>query len=231
MTAEATIYVICSDLARNGKTLLARTLTDHLLLEGRDPYCFDLSAPEGTLRAYFPGRTTLIDFSEAAARERLFGTILGMAGRDYVIDVAANRLAEFREAAVNQGFPAAAQDAGFYLCVLYIVDRDEKSLHAAVSIEDALLPDLFVPVVNRFIGSALPEGVPGPTLVMTKIDPELHAIISHRRFSLRNFMLGDNAGVPPRMQANLRNFLHGLQAGLREFEPALSLRQLQATEI
>jgi hypothetical protein len=231
MTAQATIYVVCSDQTSNGKTLLARTLTDHLLIEERDPLCFDLSAPEGILRAYFPGRTTLINFADETARERMFDTILARAGRDYVIDVAASYMAAFRDAAVNRGFQATAQDMGFNLCILYIVDRDERSLQAAVSVEDALQPDLFVPVVNRFIGSALPDGVPGPTLVMTKIDPELQAIISHRRFSLRNFMLGDNTGVPPRMQANLRNYLHGLQAGLREFEPALSLRQLRAAEI
>lgn len=231
MTAHSTIYVICSDLTRNGKTLLARTLTDHLLLEGRDPLCLDLSGPEGVLRAYFPGRTTLIDFSDETARERLFTLMLDRAGRDYVIDVAARQLDDFREAAVARQFPAAARDKGFNLCILYIIDRDEKSLHAAVRIEDALLPDLFVPVVNRFVGSVLPEGVPGPTLVMAKIDPELQAIISNRRFSLRGFMLGDNTGVPPRMQVNLRNYLHGLQAGLREFEPALSLRQLQTAEL
>jgi hypothetical protein len=231
MTAEATVYVICSDLTRNGKTLLARTLTDHLLLESRDPFCFDLSAPEGGLRAYFPGRTTLVDLTDERARDRLFGSILAGAGRDYVIDVPAARVPAFCEAASDHGFTAAAQDKGFHLCVLYIVDRDEKSLHAAVGVEDALLPDLFVPVVNRFIGSALPEGVPGPTLVMAKIDPELQAIISHRRFSLRGFMLGDNTGVPPRMQANLRNFLHDLQTGLRDFEPALSLRQLRTADL
>jgi hypothetical protein len=223
------VFIVCSDQARNGKTLLARVLVDFLLMEGRDPFCFDLGHPEAALRAYFPGRTALVDFSMPEGQARVFDTILARAGRDYVIDVPAAHLARFCETAGGEDFPAMAREKDFRLAVLFVVDRDEKSLAAAAAVEEILLPDIFVPVANRFVGSALPEGVPGPVLAMERLGDELRSAISHRRFSLRAFMQGDEAAVPARHRHSLKSFLHGLVTGMREFEPALSLQALRET--
>lgn len=231
MAAPATVFIVCSDQARNGKTLLARVLVDFLLMEGRDPFCFDLAHPTGALRAYFPGRTALVDFTQADGQAKVFDTILTRAGRDYVIDVPAIHLARFCELAGARKFPASLQAKDFRTAALFIVDREEKSLRTAITVEEILVPDLFVPVANRFIGSALPDGVPGPVLVMEGLEPELHAVVSNRRFSLRVFMLGDDSAVPLRLRISLKNFLHGLVAGMREFQPALSLQTLRETAL
>jgi hypothetical protein len=223
------VFTVCSDQARNGKTLLARVLVDFLLMEGRDPFCFDLGHPEGALRAYFPGRTAAVDFAMPEGQARVFDTMLTWAGRDYVIDLPAQHLARFCETAGGDGFAAKAREKEFRLATLFIVDRDERSLTTAAAVEDILMPDIFVPVANRFVGTALPEGVPGPVLVMERLEDELEAVISHRRFSFRAFMQGDEAAVPLRHRTSLKNFLHRLVTGMREFEPALSLQALRET--
>ena len=221
------VFIVCSDQARNGKTLLARVLVDFLLLEGRDPFCFDLGHPEAALRPYFPGRTMHIDFAVPEGQAKLFEMILGRGGRDYVIDLPAQHLAQFCEVAGRLSFPAEAEARGFRTCALYIVDREEKSLTTAVAVEEILLPDIFVPVANRFVGSALPDGVPGPVLVMERMDTPLREVVANRRFSLRIFMQGDESQVPVKLRHALKNFLHGLVTGMREFEPALSLQALR----
>jgi hypothetical protein len=231
MAAPPMVLIVCSDQARNGKTLLCRVLVDFLLMEGRDPFCFDLGYPDGSLRAYFPGRTALIDFSGTEGRARVFTTILARAGRDYVIDVPAQHLARFCEAVGSEEFPERARANGFRLVVLYVVDQDEKSLSTAAAVEDILRPDIFVPVANRHVGSALPDGVPGPVLVMERLDNELLPVISHRRFSLRAFMQGEEATVPARQRIPLKAFLHRLVTGMREFEPALSIQALRDTSL
>jgi hypothetical protein len=223
------VFTVCSDQARNGKTLLARVLVDFLLMEGRDPFCFDLSHPEGALRAYFPGRTALVDFAMPEGQTRVFDTILARSGRDYVIDLPAQHLARFCEMAGGDAFAARAREKDFKLATLFVVDRDERSLSTAAAVEEILLPDIFVPVANRFVGSALPDGVPGPVLVMERLEDELQSVISHRRFSLRAFVQGEEASVPVRHRTSLKNFLHGLVTGMREFEPALSLQALRET--
>jgi hypothetical protein len=231
MTQPATLFIVCSDLSRNGKTLLARVLTDYLLIEGRDPFCFDLGAAEGGLRSYFPGRTARASLGNPQEAAGFFDRMLAAAGRDQVIDIAADQLAAFREAASSRGLAAAAHAQGFRLCILFIVDRDETSLKAAIDLEEELVPDLFVPVINRFAGSALPEGVPGPALAMERLEPELAMIIASRRFSLRAVMLGEDTGIPLRHKTSLKNFLLALETGIREFAPALSLQQLRAANL
>ena len=231
MPAPPTIYIICSDRGRNGKTLLARILVDHLLIAERDPFCFDLSAPEGALRAYFPGRTALIDMADETSRARLFDLLLARAGRDYVIDVPSAQLARFCDAAGAIPLHEAAREKGFRLCVLFVVDRDPASLKTAVAIEDLLQPDLLAPVVNHFVGTSLPQGVPGPVIGIDRIEGELRVIVSHRRFSLRSFLLGDETEVPPRLRPQLKNVLHGVMDGLRNLEPAMSLQSLHAADL
>ena len=75
MAITPTIYVVVSDQHRNGKTLLARLLSDYLLLDGRDPFLFDTDAPDGPLRNFFPGRTALADFAAIRGQMKLFDTI------------------------------------------------------------------------------------------------------------------------------------------------------------
>ncbi len=221
MAAPQTIYLVCSDRDGNGKTLLARILVDFLLAGERDPFCFDLGAPAGKLRNYFPGRTALVDFTQPAGQEKLLSTLLERPGRDYVIDIPAAQLAEFCEVANAAGLTARARDKGSAITVLYVVDNDEASLETALALEQILTPELFVPVANRVVGSALPEGVPGPVLFMDKLHPDLESIISHRHFSLRAFMLGNEDGVPSRFRATLKAFLQRLIAVMNGFENAL----------
>ena len=231
MPAPSTIYIVCSDRGRNGKTLLARILVDHLLIAGRDPFCFDLGAPEGALRAFFPGRTALIDMNDETSRAKFFDLLLGRAGRDYVIDVPSAQLARFCEAASTLQLPEVARAKDFRLCVLYVVDRDPASLKTAVALEEMLEPDLLAPVVNRFVGTSLPEGVPGPVIVLERIEGELRVLISHRRFSLRSFLLGEETEIPARLRPQLKNVLHGVIEGLRNLEPAMSLHSLHEADL
>lgn len=223
MASPPLIAIVCSDRPRNGKTLLARVFVDHLLMQGRDPYCLDLSHPEGALRAFFPGRTALVDFAQVAGQMKVFDAILASPGRDYVIDVPAPVLAKFCEVVASLRFLAAARDKGFASAILYIVDTGTDSLKSAAAVEDILVPDLFVPVANRFIGSALPDGVPGVTVTLEKLDPDVIPIVSNRRFSFRAFLLGDESTVPFRLRGNLKTVLHGAISGLRDIAPALSL--------
>ena len=87
--------VVCSDESRNGKTLTARLLTDHLLLTGRDPHVFDCDDPRGHINRFFPARSTLIDIVRTPGQIRLFDTVLANPGRDYVVDLPANALDGF----------------------------------------------------------------------------------------------------------------------------------------
>lgn len=227
MARQPTIYVICSDRHRNGKTLLARVLVDFLLIEGTDPYVLDADVPEGPLRAAFPGRTALVDLAAIRGQMKLFDTILGSPGRDYVIDLPAIATPLFCEAAAELGFGAEARRQGFATVVMFVIDKDQESVTTAANVQAILKPDVFVPVRNAQVGSAYRASPTDLVIDMPALPRELSAITEDRRFSFRNFMLGDDSGIPRNLRPALQEFLAGLTSSFREIGPALSLGKLK----
>jgi hypothetical protein len=219
-----TLYISCSDQHRNGKTFLARLLVDYLMLDGRDPFVIDTDAPDGPLRAYFPGRTALADFSQISGQMRLFDTIMGAPGRDYVIDLPVRHMEPFFKAVAELDFFAEAHRAGFRVMVFYIVDRAPASLKAARAIQEFPGIDMFVAVANEFVGTSWPheEGA----LVLPELPRQLAIAISDRRISLRNFVLGDRQNLPGSQTNMLSSFLAQTMANLANIEPIFSLQQL-----
>ena len=227
MTTQPVLYIVCSDRHRNGKTLLARVLADHLMLDGRDPFIIDAGFPDGPLRGYFPGRTALVDFETIPGQMKLFDTILGSLGRDYIVDLPSAQTENFFKAAEELGFIEEARRQGFKVVVLFIVDQNLESFKAAEALEAQAGPDLMVLVRNGFVGSAL-AGARGKVVVdMPGLAPAIMAIAGARRFSFRNFLLDDAQGLAEGQAARLKSFLYEIMTGLRNIGPATTLGSLR----
>jgi len=227
LAAQPVIHIACSDRHRNGKTLLARVLVDYLMLDGRDPFVIDAGFPDGPLRNYFPGRTALVDFEATAGRMKLFDTILGSPGRDYVIDLPSEQTDNFFKACVELGFIAEAQRHGFRIVVLFVVDQNPDSLKSAATLETRVRPDLVVPVRNAFIGSTLTDAGHRTVIDIPALDPEIMALTEAKRFSFRIFLLDDGQGLNPPQKTRLKSFLYEIMVGLRNIAPAVSLQALK----
>ena len=225
MADKPTIYITASDASRNGKTLLARLVVDYLLLDGKDPFIFDTDAPDGPLRLFFPGRTALADFEKMPGRMKLFDTILTSPGRDYVIDLPQRHMQPFFKAVAELGFFSEAQKAGFRIIVFFVVDRSVHSLRAAQDVFEVPGIDLFVAVVNESVGSAWPkeEGA----LMMPALPRPLAIAIGDRRFSLRNFVLGDDQAIMPADKLALNTFLFAVLDSLNTLDTAVTMSRLK----
>ncbi|MDE2383347.1 MAG: hypothetical protein KGO53_01910 [Alphaproteobacteria bacterium] len=225
MAAASTIYITASDQNRNGKTLLARLIADFLLLDGKDPFIIDTDAPEGPLRQFFPGRTALADFEKMQGRMKLFDTILEAPGRDYVVDLPQRHMQAFFHAARELEFFAAAHASGFRVFVFFIVDRTQASLRAAKGVFEEPGIDLFVAVKNEHVGSSWPpeEGA----LVLPALPRSVTNAIAEKRFSLRNFVLGDDQGMAGADKLALNQFLLGVLGGLSGLDVELSMAGLK----
>lgn len=225
MAQAPTLFITCSDQHRNGKTFLARLLVDYAMLDGRDPFVIDTDAPDGPLRTYFPGRTALADFSIINGQMKLFDTIVSAPGRDYVIDLPVRHMESFFKAVAELDFFEEAHRAGFRIIVFYIVDRSASSLKAARAVQEFPGIDLFVAVVNEFVGSSWPrdEGA----LILPELPRNLAIAISDKRISLRNFVLGDRQNLPEGQVNMLTSFLSQALANLANIEPVFSLKQLR----
>jgi hypothetical protein len=220
-----TVYVVTSDQARNGKTLLARCIADYLLLDNRDPFLIDTDTPEGALRNYFPGRTQLVNFAKVQGQIKIFDSILGSPGRDYVIDLESRDAQAFFDEVKELDFFTEAKKLGFRFILLFIVDAAETSARFARDLTRGADLDLFVPVKNTFVGSAWPED--DAALTMPTLDHDTAVAISHRRFSFRSFVLGDTQNLAEPAVKSLNRFIYEVMQGLNNLEPLLSVRGLR----
>ena len=225
MANAPTVYIVASDQSRNGKTLLARLLADYLLLDGKDPFLIDTDAPEGPLRHFFPGRTALADFEKIQGRMTAFDTILAAPGRDYVVDLPQRHMLDFFIAVRELDFFAAAKAAGFRVIVFFIVDRATSSLRAAKDVYGEMGIDLFVAVKNEFVGSAWPPGE--GALVIPILPRDVALAISEKRFSLRNFVLGDDQGLENDQRLALNSFMFAVLGSLNSLDTEISLAALR----
>jgi hypothetical protein len=217
-----TVFIIASDQHRNGKTLFARLLADYLMLDGLDPFLIDTDAPEGPLRARFPGRTQLADFARTQGQIKIFDTILNARGRDYVIDLTAKHTQGFFETVTSLGFFTEARKQGFFITVFFIVDKQGDSLKQARALNEREDISLFVPVRNLFVGSAWPEA--DWAFTMPVIDDAILTSISRRHFSLREYVLGDMQGLPYAQDVPLKRFIYQVMQGFNDLDSIIRLR-------
>ncbi len=224
MAITPTIYIVASDQHRNGKTLLARIIADYLLLDGHDPFLIDTDAPEGPLRAFFPGRTALADFAAITGQMKLFDTILGSPGRDYVVDLPVRHMESFFAAERDLSFFKECHVQGFRIFLFYMVDNSFTSQKSARSLQRYPGVDLFVPVRNIMVRSAWPEE--DGALTLPFLPAPVASAISNRRFSLRSFVQGDVQGLSEENASALQSFLYEVLGNLTNLEPSLSLKNL-----
>jgi hypothetical protein len=222
-----TVTIVASDQHRNGKTLLARMLADYLLLDNLDPFLIDTDAPDGPLRTFFPGRTLLADFTQTKGQIKIFDTVLASTGRDYVIDLTAEHTRDFFDFAQAMEFFSEASKRGFFIVVMFIVDNSYESVALARSIDERAGVNMVVPVRNAAIGSFWPKDE--WAFQVPALDDKIFTRIALRRFSFREFVMGDLQTLPKQYDMELKRFVYQVMQGFNDLEQIISLRagQLQ----
>jgi hypothetical protein len=227
MTDRPALHIICSDRARNGKTLLARLLTDWILLGGGDPFVLDLDAPDAPLAARHPDRSLAADFSRVTGRVAVFDTIMNDAGRSHVLDLPARDLDVFLSEARKIGFLDAAREAGREVVFLFMVARSGKSVLKAREVSRAVAPCVLHPARNTYVGDLLDDDevaelyldlfVTGE-IVLPKISAGAMATVEDPGFSFRDFVEGRIEAPSSFQQFELLDFTNTVfeqLAGLR----------------
>ena len=156
---------------------------------------------------------------------KLFDTILGSPGRDYVVDLPARHLEGFFKATGELNFFEETAKAGFRVILFFIVDRSAASLKSARAHERLKGIDLFVPTINQFVGSYWPN--PASGFSIPALPQPLAFAISDKRFSLRAFTLGDPQGLSEDLQPLLSSFLFEVLGNLGNLEPIFTLNSLR----
>ena len=214
--------IVCSDITRNGKTLLARLYADlYSLRKEGSPVIFDTDLSENGIVNYFPQATNLIDLSRIAHQVSLFDTMLAISakgnGPDFIVDVAANELKRFFFRIFNDiGFERGAFEVDLDIQICHVISWTMKSLKCAANIRDSLSTARFVAVRNMAI-EALPF-TPAPheegqvphvdiDLFLNALSPEAFALVNDNSFSFAKFVTGNYDDMAYEIKADIWNFL------------------------
>jgi hypothetical protein len=211
------VYIVCSDQARNGKTLFARLYADALMLGNPDRVrVFDTDFPNGGLAQFFVDNCEIVDLAKTGGQVRLFDTIIEEPQFHYVIDLQSSLTAKFFQIFNDIRFDEGAAEAGIGIAVFFIVDRSMSSIHAAEAVRSALTCSEFIIVRNDAIGTLLhlPSAAESylrieknRDLVLPRLSAAALAYIEQRGFSFADFISGEIAPPPEAVKAELWRFL------------------------
>src|ERR1700757_3822141 len=106
------VYIICSPRPLVGKTLVARQLSEFLLLKNGTVAAFDINLKEPSLLEYLPGITETADVEDTYGKMALMDRLIVNDGVSKVVDLGYHAFDEFFKMSAEIGFIKEAAQRG-----------------------------------------------------------------------------------------------------------------------
>src|SRR3954464_8628035 len=113
------VYIICSPRPLVGKTLIARLLSEFLLLQRGAVVAFDINLKEPSLLDYLPKLTETADVIDTFGKMQLMARRILNDGIAKVIDLCFHAFDEFFKMSEEVGFMKEAARRGMALVVMF----------------------------------------------------------------------------------------------------------------
>lgn len=210
------VYIVCSPRPQVGKTLLARLLSEFLLLKNGEVLAFDIAIREPSLIDYLPKITETAEIDDTYGKIQLMDRVIIDDGLAKVIDLGYYSFDEFFKMSEEIGFLKEAARRNVAPIVLFCADTDRLSMRSFEALRHQVPSTRLISVENEHIlRDDLPQlftqgrmlRVPAlPLFLKTYIDrlnfsftgylrrekdpsTELHQWIRHNYYSLRELEL------------------------------------------
>src|SRR6202041_1087278 len=121
------VYIICSPRPLVGKTLIARLLSEFLLLKDGTVAAFDINLKEPSLLDYLPKITETAEVDDTFGKMALMDRLIVDDGVSKVIDLGFHAFDEFFKMSEEIGFMKEAARRGVAPIVLFVADTDRVS--------------------------------------------------------------------------------------------------------
>src|SRR2546422_4825800 len=126
MTATP-VYIVCSPRPLVGKTLLARLLSEFLLLKNGTVISFDINLKEPSLLEYLPRTTETADVIDTYGKMQLMDRLIVNDSTAKVIDLGFHAFDEFFKMIDEIGFMKEALRRNVAPVILFVADLDRTS--------------------------------------------------------------------------------------------------------
>jgi hypothetical protein len=211
------VYIVCSPRPQVGKTLLARLLSEFLLLKNGEVLAFDIAIRDPSLIDYLPEIAETAGIDDTYGKIQLMDRVIIDDGVAKVIDLGYYSFDEFFKMCEEIGFLKEASRRNVAPVVLFCADTDRVSLRAYDALQHQIPRSHLITVENEHVlRDDLPDWVrqgrmlrvPAlPLFLKTYIDrlsfsftgylrrekdtsTELHQWIRHNYYTLRELELG-----------------------------------------
>lgn len=216
------VYIICSPRPQVGKTLLARLLSEFLLLKNGRVVAFDVNLKEPSLLDYLPNVTETAEIEDTFGKMQLMDRIILDDGTAKVIDLGFHAFDEFFKMSEEIGFMKEAARRNVRPIILFAADTDRVSARGYQALAQQIAPSRLIAVDNeRVVRGELPEAfAAGRLLRISALPLFLKTYIDRLTFSFTDYLRHEKDSSTELHQWIRRNYL-----SFRELELSLILQR------
>ena len=212
------VYIVCSPRPLVGKTLLARLLSEFLLLKDGTVSSFDINLKEPSLLEYLPRLTETADVMDTFGKMQLMDRLIVHDGVAKVIDLGFHAFDEFFKMTNEIGFLKEATRRSVAPIVLFVADTDRVSARAYPTLREQIPLKTLITVDNEYVvRGELPEAMgAGQVLRITALPSFLKTYVGRLSFSFTDYLRNERDSSTELHQWIRRNYTN-----LRELEFSL----------
>jgi hypothetical protein len=218
---QTPVYIICSPRPLVGKTLIARLLSEFLLLKNGTVTAFDVNLKEPSLLEYLPKITETAEVDDTFGKMALMDRLIIPDGVAKVIDLGFHAFDKFFEMTEEIGFMKEAVRRDVAPVILFVGDTDRVSARSYPVLQRQIPPSALVTVDNEYVvrGELPTAFVRGKTLHIAALPNFLRTYIDRLSFSFSDYLRHEKDSSTELHQWIRRNYL-----SFRELELSLILQ-------
>src|SRR5438477_10000633 len=137
---QTPVYIVCSPRPLVGKTLIARLLSEFLLLKNGAVAAFDVNLKEPSLLEYLPGITETAEVDDTFGKMALMDRLIVDDGISKVIDLGFHAFDEFFKMTSEIGFLKEAARRSVAPIILFVADTDRVSARSYQMLQEQMPP-------------------------------------------------------------------------------------------
>ncbi len=216
------VYIICSPRPLVGKTLIARLLTEFLLLNNGNVAAFDINLKEPSLLEYLPGATETAEIDDTLGKMALMDRVIANDAVAKVIDLGFHAFDEFFKMIEEIGFVKEAARRGVAPVILFIADSDRVSTRGYATLQEQLPASALVTIDNEYVvrGELSPDMADGRIIHIAALPTFLKTYVDRPTFSFTGYLRSEKDSSTELHQWIRKNYL-----SFRELELSLILQR------
>ncbi len=187
------VYIVCSPRPQVGKTLVARLLSEFLLLKDGRVTAFDINLKEPSLLDYLPDITETADISDTYGKMELMDRVIVDDGLAKVIDLGFHAFDEFFKMSNEIGFMKEAARRNVAPIIMFMADIDRTSARSHETLRQQIPPANLITIDNEYVvRGELPEAMAdGRVIPLTALPLFLKTYIDRLTFSFTDYLRQD----------------------------------------